>query len=288
MAQQTVATEAPAPEIDNDELWTHFVERRDPDSRDALIRRYQPLVKFVFARMALKLPPTIDRDDALAEGTIGLIEAVDRFDPHGGVKFQTYAFHRIRGAIIDMFRRLDTLPRSARKIERSRRAATEQLTQDLGRDPTMAEVAQALGMSTSEYRPHVATVARVEVSLDPTNATAETTDRWSNLPDPNAEDITRGIEQEEEAVALARAVRQLPERDQVILSLRFQDELTLREVADVLELSEARISQLQAKAISKLRTILDGEPGAVASQPDRPEQRDDSRPVPSRALALVA
>jgi RNA polymerase sigma factor for flagellar operon FliA len=287
MAQQTVATEAPSPETDNDELWTRFIEQRDRETRDALVRRYQPLVTFVVARIALKLSSTIDRDDALAEGTIGLIEAVDRFDPDGGVKFQTYAFHRIRGAIIDMFRRLDPQSRSARKLDRARRSATEQLTQDLGREPTMAEVAQALGMSTSEYRPRVATLARVEVPLDPTDATAEAPDRWSDLPDPDAEDITRGIEQEEQVVALARAVRQLPKRDQVILSLRFQEELTLREIGDVMGLSGARISQLQAKAISKLRTILDGEPGAAAVRPKRPEQPDDARPVPSRAMALA-
>src|SRR3954447_9824175 len=148
------------------ELWEWYAESRDTVLCERLILQYAPLVKYVMGRLAISLPGILDYEDILSFGTIGLIEAVERFDNEKGVKFETYAISRIRGSIIDALRSLDRLPRSVRQKAKESTQAILQLTGDLGREPTEAEVAQSLGLDVETYRKHLVDAAWVTVSLD--------------------------------------------------------------------------------------------------------------------------
>jgi len=226
--------------------------------RDALIEQYAPLVKYVVGRLAIALPAILDYEDILSYGTIGLIEALDRYDPSKGVKFETFAIARIRGAIIDALRALDRLPRSVRQKAKKLDQVTAQLTNELGREPTDEEIALALGVDLETYHQTLIDTSWVTVSLDGLLDRDEQTDTgMTDLPaDPNQEDFTLDIERRQLREALARAIRALPEREALILSLYYRDELTMREIAEILEISESRVCQLHARALSRLRARL--------------------------------
>ena len=136
------------------ERWTRYAAKATPALRERLILQYAPLVKYVMGRLAISLPAILDYEDILSYGTIGLIEAVERFDHDKGVKFETYAISRVRGSIIDALRSLDRLPRSVRQKAKDADAAITKLTVDLGREPTDSEVAAALGVSLKDHLQH--------------------------------------------------------------------------------------------------------------------------------------
>ncbi|GBD23805.1 RNA polymerase sigma factor FliA [bacterium HR29] len=232
--------------------------RLSMSDREAAIRQYAPLVKYVVGRLAIGLPSILDYEDILSYGTIGLIEALDRYDGSKGVKFETYAIARIRGAIIDALRSLDRLPRSVRQKAKRLDQATSQLMLELGREPTDEEVAQALGITLEQYQQMLIDTSWVTVSLDGLLDRDEQSDTgMTDLPaDPNQEDFTLAIERRQLLEALARAIRSLPEREALILSLYYKDEMTMREIAEILEISESRVCQLHARALSRLRAWL--------------------------------
>ncbi len=240
----------------NAELWLRYVKDREPQVREQLILQYAPLVKYVMGRLAISLPAILDYEDVLSSGTIGLIEAVERYEPSKGVKFETYAIARVKGSIIDTLRSLDRLPRSVRQKAKAADSAVNELTIDLGREPTDQEVADALGLTVEAYLKHLVAASWVTVSLDSIGATDP--DDTSGpaevaIADPDAEDITLGLERQELIGELGGAIRELPEREQLILSLYYKDELTMREVSKVLEISESRVCQLHARALTRLR-----------------------------------
>lgn len=239
----------------NAKLWATYAKRHDPKVREQLILQYTPLVKYVMGRLAISLPAVIDYEDVLAFGNIGLIEAVERFDHAKGVKFETYAIARIRGAIIDALRSLDRLPRSVRQRAKSSEAATQQLTNDLGRTPTDQEVAKALDLDVATYRKHLINASWVTISLDSMHVGGEEDSEPGaySVADPDAEVVDDRLEQHELVGDLASEIRQLPEREQLILSLYYEDEMTMRSVASVLGISESRVCQLHARALTRLR-----------------------------------
>ena len=243
----------------NADLWARYVKRRDAGLREQLILQYAPLVKYVMGRLAISLPSIIDYEDILSFGTIGLIEAVERFDPAKGVKFETYGISRIRGSIIDALRSLDRLPRSVRQKAKDADHAIVALTYDLGRDPTDEEVAGALGISVEAYRKHLIDASWVTVSLDANSSTGDDEDDGGVIAvaDPDQQDITVGLEQQELIGELGQAIRGLPDREQLVLSLYYKDELTMREVSKVLGISESRVCQLHARALSRLRAGIE-------------------------------
>jgi RNA polymerase sigma factor for flagellar operon FliA len=240
----------------NRKLWMAYGESRSEELREEIILQYAPLVKYVMGRLAISLPAVLDYEDILSFGTIGLIEAVERFDYEKGVKFETYAIARIRGAIIDALRSLDRLPRSVRQKAKDADKALVDLSQDLGRDPTDEEVAEAMGLTVQAYRKHLIDASWVTVSLD-TMGTSNDGDEDSGgalgIADPDDEDFSVGLEQQELVGELAGAIRELPEREQLILSLYYKEELTMREVSKVLSISESRVCQLHARALTRLR-----------------------------------
>ena len=241
---------------ENARLWAQYAKKRDPQLREQLILQYSPLVKYVMGRLAITLPAIIDYEDVLSFGNIGLIEAVERFDHTKGVKFETYAIARIRGAIIDALRSLDRLPRSVRQRAKSSEQATQHLTNELGRQPTDDEVAEALGLDPDTYRQHLINASWVTISLDATGGGGEDDEAEPGafrVADPDAEVADERLEQHELVGDLASEIRQLSEREQLILSLYYQEEMTMRSVAEVLGISESRVCQLHARALTRLR-----------------------------------
>jgi len=248
--------ERDAQQVANAQLWARYMQAHDPAVREQLIMQYAPLVKYVMGRLAISLPAILDYEDILSFGTIGLIEAVERFDPDKGVKFETYAISRIRGSIIDALRSLDRLPRSVRQKAKEAEHAIVQLTHDLGREPTDEEVADTLGLTLESYRKHLIDASWITVSLDSNGGGGEEEDDGGGamgVPDPDGEDVSTGIEHQELIGELAVAIRDLPEREQLVLSLYYKDELTMREVSKVLGISESRVCQLHARALTRLR-----------------------------------
>jgi RNA polymerase sigma factor for flagellar operon FliA len=230
-----------------------------PSDRDTTIQQYAPLVKYVVGRLAIGLPAILDYEDILSYGTIGLIEALDRFDDSKGVKFETYAISRIRGAIIDALRSLDRLPRSVRQKAKRLEQVTLQLSLDLGREPTDGELAVAMGMSREQYNQMLVDSSWVTVSLDGLLDRDDNNDGASSseMPaDPNEVDFTQRLEKRQLVDALATAIKGLPEREWLIVSLYYRDEMTMKEIARILDISESRVCQLHGRALSRLRARL--------------------------------
>ncbi len=227
--------------------------------RETAIQQYAPLVKYVVGRLAIGLPAILDYEDILSYGTIGLIEALDRFDGSKGVKFETYAISRIRGAIIDALRSLDRLPRSVRQKAKRLEQVTLELTAANGREPTDAEVAQLMGLTIEQFNQTLVDTSWVTVSLDGLLDRDDQSDGSSSteLPaDPGQEDFTERMEKRQMLDALTGAIKTLPEREWLIVSLYYKDEMTMKEIAQILEISESRVCQLHGRALSRLRARL--------------------------------
>jgi RNA polymerase sigma factor for flagellar operon FliA len=257
--KRTKADEAEQQRQRNADLWKRYVKSRDPELREQLILQYTPLVKYVMGRLALSLPAILDYEDVLSSGTIGLIEAVERFEPDKGVKFETYGIARIKGSIIDTLRSLDRLPRSVRQKAKLADQAISQLTLNLGREPSDQEVAESLGLSLGQYLKQIVDASWVTVSLDTIGSTGDGDDDGSGevaIADRDAIDVNSGLERDEMIGDLASSIRELPEREQLILSLYYRDELTMRELSKVLTISESRVCQLHARALTKVRASL--------------------------------
>ena len=227
-------------------LWQDF--QRDPSTelRNRLVLQYSPLVKYVAGRVRAGLPPSVESADLVSEGVIGLMDAIDKFDPDRGLQFQTYAVPRIRGAIIDSIRATDWVPRSVRTKVRDADRVREELLLRLGRPPEDDELAAATGLTLAELR-EVLGRQTVVASVDH-DELAEIHDGGPRLDDAFEDEGMREL--------LMRAVRQLPERDQVIVALYFFEGLTLAEIGRVLDVTESRVSQLRSRATKALQVDL--------------------------------
>lgn len=244
-----------------EELWQAFKRTGDRAAREALILNYAPLVKYVAGRLAVSLPASVEFEDLISYGTLGLIDAVERFEPARGVKFETYALARIRGGMIDGLRLSDWVPRSLRQKARHFETIVQRLESNLGRAATDAELASALGLSAAEYQDLVSELACTTLgSLDEVwrgdqdgNEGVRVVD---GLADAQAEDPLASAEYAELKRALAEAIDQLPERERLVVALYYREGLTLKEIGRVLEVTEARVSQIHTKAILRLRGKL--------------------------------
>ncbi len=238
------------------EAWTRYLDDGDAGSRDQLILQHTPLVKYVIGRLAIHLPQVLDYEDLLGYGTLGLIQAFERFDPSRGVKFESYAVMRIRGAILDALRALRGMPQSVTdKAKRLQRTQIE-LEAILGRAPTDEELAEALDISTEQLNQQMVDASWVTVSLDNIIDNQGDGDVRA-LTSRRGEDDVQGMVERREAVAeLSDALQSLSERERMILSLYYQKELTMREIGQVLEVSESRVCQLHARALHKLRVAM--------------------------------
>jgi RNA polymerase sigma factor for flagellar operon FliA len=255
---------------DGEDAPTASGDRPSRADRDELVLQYQPLVKYLAARLQCVLPPGFDREDLISHGTMGLIEAIDRYEPNRGIKLTTFAATRIRGAMLDALRTFDPVPRSVRQHARRAELAAAQLTDELGREPTSAEVARALEMPVAKYREVRANASWRTVSLDglpidqdhdgsPRNGAESIASDAPALSDP--------LEARDLREALALESDRLPIREREIIRLRFYENLTGREISDRMGISESRVFQLLRSALEELRNRLEssvtGEPRAL-------------------------
>lgn len=229
-----------------DELWTRYRAEPSIELRNRLVMQYSPLVKYVAGRLRTRLPDSVDYGDLVSDGIIGLMEAIDRFDPARGLTFQTFAVPRIRGAMVDALRALDWVPRSVREKVRQVEQAQRVLEARLGRIPDDPEIADELGMSVPALRDLYAKVSFTSVG------TLEDLE----LADDLSAAATHEIEDDQAKAALLRVVGELPERDQILIALYYFEGLTLSEIGRVLGVSESRVSQLHSRATMVLRTKL--------------------------------
>jgi RNA polymerase sigma factor for flagellar operon FliA len=244
-----------------EDVWEQFFRTRDPALREKLILHYAPLVRQVAARLGIGIPGVIDREDLIGYGMVGLIQAVDRYDPTRRVKFETFARQRVRGAIVDALRQLDIHPRGAARRLRELEEVHETLYQRLGRHPTDAEVAKALGLSVEAYREALLHDSAQVLSLETPlrrRAAAGAPDDSLTVADRLAgvaegTDPAEYVEEQEAVRVVAEAIRTLPERDRLVLALYFKEELTFAEIGAVLGISPTRAIQLYTRAIMRLR-----------------------------------
>lgn len=223
-------------------------------AREQALRDNLGLVQHVLRRLGFDngFPPVLDRDDLFSLGTVGLLEAIDRYDSSKGVSFYAYATIRIRGAVLDGIRAVDPLPRGARQRSRSIDQSWSELASSLGREPTAQEVCAASDLTMESYRETLSMLTRLPVALDTSPVEGEST--W--LRDMESESQFQNIERAELVEDLAEAVRQLPERELLIISLYYQEGLRLREIGLILGVSESRVNQLHARAVGRLRETL--------------------------------
>lgn len=226
-------------------LWKEYQATGDAALRNRLVMQYAPLVKYVAGRMRTRLPDTVDQDDLVSDGVLGLMDAVERFDPDRGLTFQTFAVPRIRGAIIDGMRAMDFVPRSVRDKLRLVQKAQLALEERLGRSPELTEVAAETGMPLQQVRDLIKQASGNHASLDD-----------FDLADELAAAADTGVEDGDDNAQLMRAVRELPERDQVVIALYYFEGLTLAEIGAVLGVTESRVSQLHSRATATLRNVI--------------------------------
>ena len=243
-------------------LWEEYREKGEKAVRDRLILTYAPLVKYVAGRLGSGLPAHVDEGDLVSYGLLGLIGAIERYDPDRDIKFETYAIARIRGAIIDELRALDWVPRSVRSRARQIERAIGELEAKLGRAPTDEEIAGKVGMTVEELDDTLTDISRSSIAaLDELWSVSGDGDQVSLLDTIEDDTMARPadvLDETEMREALADAIARLPEREKLVVTLYYYEELTLREIGEVLGVTESRVSQLHTKAILRLKSRLAG------------------------------
>jgi len=235
--------------------WVRWVEERDERARDQLVVHYSSLVKFVAGRVAAGLPAGVDTGELVGTGIFGLMDAVDRFDPSLGWKFETFAVPRIKGAILDGLRAQDWVPRSIRSKGRQIEQAVAKLGNELKRAPTDEEIAVELGITDEEFAKWLSSLSVANVGpLDHVVSGGETEPR--QLPASRDEGPEAVVEDRELRRIMRGEVRNLPERERTVVALYYDEGMTLAEIGDVLGVTESRVSQIHSKAVIMLRARL--------------------------------
>ncbi|MDT7788389.1 MAG: polymerase sigma factor FliA [Pseudonocardiales bacterium] len=239
-------------------LWRGYGESHDQGQRDRLVLHYAPLVKYVAGRVGTGLPAHVDVADLIQSGIFGLVDAIEKFEPERGLKFETYAMQRIRGAILDDLRSQDWVPRSVRSRARDVERALERLGAKLQRTPTDRELAAELKIGLAELRElygqlQLTSVVALDELIAPNKGGSSLAE---SLPDDAAEDPVASLVDQDSRRQLADAIAQLAERDRVVVTLYYFENLTLAEIGKVLGVTESRVCQLHTRAVLRLRTKL--------------------------------
>lgn len=245
----------------DEKLWVEYHRMGSPAAREALILQYASLVKYVAGRIAIGLPPNVDFDDLVSFGIFGLMDAIDKYEPARGIKFETYAIARIRGAILDGLRSNDWVPRSVRQKAREMERVCLELENRLGRSASDQEMCEAMNISMNEFHQMLSEISCTTLSsLDelwaahnPEDESVRVLDLVENI---DSEDPEQQVEIQELREALSKAIDVLPERDRLVITLYYYEGLTLKEIGEILEISESRVSQIHTKAILRLRGRL--------------------------------
>lgn len=244
--------------LSNFELWRRWKEERDVEAKKQLIETYLPLVDYVTNRMAIGLPKNVSKDDLSSNGVMGLIDAIEKFDYTRGLQFETYASWRIRGAMIDGLRQGDWVPRSIREKAKRVEEAYQELEQKLLRSVTDAEISTYLNITEKEFQHTLQEIAVTTVcSLEDPIREEESETRMSMLIDEKAKNPDHKVHEFYIKETLVKGIEKLTEKERIVVSLFYYEELSLSEIAEVMSLSPSRISQLHSKAILRLRGALE-------------------------------
>ncbi|MGL1894679.1 MAG: RNA polymerase sigma factor WhiG [Spirochaetaceae bacterium] len=242
------------------EVWIEFKETDSPRLRDAIIVQYAPLVKYVAGKLAVNMPSNVDFDDLVGYGTFGLIDAVGKYNPSKDVKFKTYAVTRIRGSIFDELRSLDWVPRSVRQKAKEVDSTVQILESHLGRSASEDEIADYMNLSLTDLRKTMVKISGTSLlSLNELWSTGNDNDKVSiqdSIESPSGLQPDVIIEKEEIKRVIAEAITELPDNEKKVLVLYYYEDLTLKEIGKILEVTESRISQLHTRAIVRLRGKL--------------------------------
>jgi len=241
-------------------FWEDFKSTGSMDARNRLVVHYSALVKYVAGRLSTGLPNNIEQADLVSYGMFGLIDAINKFEPERGFKFETYAMSRIRGSIIDELRSIDWVPRSLRAKARAVEKAYTKLEHELLRTPTDAEVAEELNTSEADLQDVFTQISffglvALEETLSAGADRSESVTLGDTIPDPGIGPVG-AFEIEETKLLLAQSINRLPEREKIVLTLYYYEGLTLGEIGGVLGVTESRVCQIHTKAVIQLRSKM--------------------------------
>ncbi len=250
--------------IELKDLWRRYKRDGDERARERLVIAYSPLVKYVSGRMASGLPAHVEEADLISYGLGGLISAIERFELEREIKFETYAITRIKGAIIDELRSLDWVPRSVRARARAIERANAKLEHKLQRAPTDDEMAAELEMTVGDFQDALlqisnSTIAALDELWTVSDASGDQVSLLDTLQDPGAPDPAAVMDATDLKDRIADAIARLPEREKLVVALYYYENLTLREIGEVLGVTESRVSQLHTKAVLRLRGRMSDE-----------------------------
>jgi RNA polymerase sigma factor for flagellar operon FliA len=252
------------------DLWKRYHQQADTHTENDLVQQYLPLVTSILGRLAMTLPDHVDHDDLQSAGLVGLLQAVRNYDPSNGNSFETYARVRVRGAMLDELRRMDWVPRTVHEKARKIQQTMGELEQKLGRSPSEAEVAKAMGFSVAEYTKlldEVRPAAFVCLDATTTSENGDTGNLYEVVADTNEEGPAEHASRHElKDVVLAR-LKELPEIQRKVLALYYGEDLHLREIAEVFGLTESRICQIHSQAILAIRSYVQRVEAGIAGRP---------------------
>jgi len=243
--------------LDNKErLWIEYSHKKSSVIREQIIIEYVPLVKVVAGRLSIYLGSNVEYDDLVSYGIFGLIDAIDKFDYGKGIKFETYASLRIRGSILDQIRKMDWIPRSVRQKQKSIDAAIRKLETEIGPNYTDDDIARELGISEEEYinwvgQTNVSNISSLEDFMEQGNEVKTSSNPTYMKIEPENVAMEKEVKE-----SLMSAMDALSEKEKNVVLLYYYEELTLKEISKVMEVSESRVSQLHSKALKKMRTYL--------------------------------
>jgi RNA polymerase sigma factor FliA len=251
-------------------IWRTYKRTGDQALRDRLILNYAPIVKYVAGRLGSGLPAHVDDGDLVSYGLLGLISAIERYDPDRDVKFETYAIARIKGSILDELRALDWVPRSVRSRARQIERAMAELEAKLARAPTDEELAAKVGISVEELEGSLTDISRSSMAaLDElwtiSGSGGDQVALIDTIEDEHGPEPQTAFAQTELREIVADAITNLPEREKLVITLYYYEDLTLREIGEVLGVTESRISQLHTKAILRMKARLSGSVAPAAA-----------------------
>ena len=240
-----------------DDLWEkYFSDRNNKEIRDKLILQYIYLARYVVGRVKVNLPPAFSFEDIVSFGIEGLIDAIEKFYPQKGAKFESYALMRIRGAIIDKIRSADWLPRSLRKKIKDIKVATDALKKQIGRAPTTKEIADVMGLSEDKVIEIMSADVTVSSIYDKKGVGEDSVEIIDTIADESSDRPEEEMERINTKQELELALKKLPERERALLVFYYHENMTLKEIGEAINISESRVCQLHAQAIMKLRNIL--------------------------------
>lgn len=244
-----------------DKLWQEYKETDSKIAKDKLLVEYAYLVKYITNRLILNLPSSVDRNDIISSGIMGLIKAVETFDPDRGFKFETYAGHKIRGAILDELRALDWVPRSVRQKSRELQRVYARLENQLGRVPYDDEICEEMKISLKEFEDLLTevtptTIISLEEAMPDRRNDAKEIRIIETIENPGSDNPLKELGFNEMKKILKETIANLPEKEKLVIALYHYEELTLKEIGAVLDITESRVSQIHSKAVIKLRAKL--------------------------------